>query len=78
LASQHDYGRGKQFTNYQAMNVALRRLKDFWMDKRAEGLTLPIYIPYKMGCGLAGGRWHIVKEVVNDVFPWAKICKLGD
>jgi len=76
IASQHDYGRGAQFTNYQAMSMALGRLKDFWMAKRSEGISLPIYVPYRMGCGHGGGSWHIVKNVVDDVFPWAKICKL--
>jgi hypothetical protein len=30
-------------------------------------LNLPINIP-KIGCGLAGGSWDIVSDIIDDVF----------
>lgn len=40
----------------------------------AEGL--PIYIPYQMGCGLAGGDWGTVLELIQVFVPEATIVKL--
>ena len=27
-----------------------------------------VYIPYKIGCGLAGGNWNIVEKMIYEVF----------
>lgn len=32
-----------------------------------------IAIPYKMGCGIAGGDWNIVEKIIHDVFDKADI-----
>lgn len=37
--------------------------------------ALPIYIPYKMGCGLGGGDWNEYKKVIEKYFPEAIIVK---
>lgn len=36
---------------------------------------LPLYFPYKMGCGLGGGNWNIYSAIIGEFFPDAIICK---
>ena len=37
--------------------------------------SFPCYIPYKMGCSLAGGDWNIVSRLIKDYIPSAIIFK---
>ena len=73
IVGQHDFGRGQTFTNYQALHVALNQLKKFrgTLDK-----DMPIYFPYRMGSGLGGGSWRIVKDIIEEFHPDAIICQL--
>ena len=73
IVGQNKYGRGRTFTNYQALNIALNRLKKFrgTLDE-----DLPIYFPYRMGSGLGGGSWRIVKDIIEEFHPDAIICQL--
>jgi O-acetyl-ADP-ribose deacetylase (regulator of RNase III) len=73
IVGQHDYGRGQIFTNYQAITLALDQLKKF---KSTLDKDLPVYFPYRMGSGLGGGSWRIVKDIIEENFPDAIICKL--
>jgi hypothetical protein len=47
----------------------------------AKGLTT-LALPYGLGCGLAGGDWKVVYEIIRDVFTPASdkiaviICKI--
>jgi O-acetyl-ADP-ribose deacetylase (regulator of RNase III) len=61
-------------TDYPALTIALRQLRR-WRDN-IKGPNFPIYIPYGMGCGLAGGQWTVVNGILNDVMPEATIVKL--
>lgn len=36
---------------------------------------LPLYFPYKMGCGLGGGDWTIYSAIIEAYFPDAIICR---
>lgn len=36
---------------------------------------LPLYFPFKMGCGLGGGNWQIYSAIIEAYFPDAIICK---
>ncbi len=73
IVGQHDYGRNAVFTNYQALNIALSTLKSFRVSLDKE---IPIFFPWRMGSGLAGGRWRIVKDIIEELFPDAIICQL--
>ena len=73
IVGQDDYGRGRTFTNYQAITIALAQLKKF---KATLDKDLPIYFPYRMGSGLGGGSWRIVKDIIEESFPDAIICQL--
>lgn len=49
---------GKEYVSYDAIEDIFRELVKF-----ADG---PIAIP-KIGCGLAGGNWTIVENIINEV-----------
>jgi O-acetyl-ADP-ribose deacetylase (regulator of RNase III) len=73
MAGQDGYGRGEVQTDEGAVDEMFFQLAEavFYMD------DLPsIYIPYKMGCGLAGGHWITYLEIVEKYVPDAIICRL--
>jgi len=67
LCGQGGYGRGKRYTDYRALRTCLQGVTRL--------LNLPIYIPYKIGCSLAGGDWNIVEKIIEEEIPDAIICK---
>lgn len=70
LAGQNDY-KGEQNTDYQAVKTAFQKL-----FKVAQEKDLPVYIPYMMGCGLAGGDWTKYRGIIKDACPTVQICCL--
>lgn len=58
------YGRVSQQTNYAALKKSLTEVRDF--SEEHGGLS--VAIPFRIGCGLAGGQWHIVKKLIDEVF----------
>lgn len=74
LCAQDRYGRDKQYTDYYAMEKCLSAVKNSRDKYYAEtNRYLPIYIPYGMGCGLAGGKWRIVGHLISIHIPDATI-----
>lgn len=61
MAAQKSYGRDKRYTNYDALRLCLRELN-------ATAGSLPVYLPYGIGCGLAGGDWGVVLPMIETVF----------
>ena len=35
---------------------------------RREAISLDIYLPYMVGCGLGGGDWSIVQKIIEKTF----------
>jgi O-acetyl-ADP-ribose deacetylase (regulator of RNase III) len=62
LFGQYSYGRGEQ-TNYNMLKQSLERAALFSVE---ENVTY-VYIPYRMGAGLAGGNWDKIVDIVLDV-----------
>ncbi len=69
IYSQNKYGYdGKQYTDY----IALRDgLSDIVAHIKASNSSHPniefsLAIPYNIGCGLGGGDWTIVSEIIKD------------
>ena len=59
LFTQYNYGYdGKRYVNYSAIVECFKSLV-------ISGVEGPIAIP-KIGCGLAGGDWNIVEQLIND------------
>jgi O-acetyl-ADP-ribose deacetylase (regulator of RNase III) len=57
-------------TSYDAMCKGLTELNRYLLN-----LNSPIVlgIPYKIGCGLAGGSWIIVESIIRDVFEKSSV-----
>lgn len=58
MYSQYKWGRGKQQTDYKAMEEAL-----YTILKDVKGKKLGM--PYLIGCGLAGGDWKEVYALID-------------
>ena len=71
LHAQLDYGTHKRQLNYGALGKCL-----FQMEQDSKGAT--VGFPYLLGCGLAGGDWSIVLEMIEFYFKdhSVKIYKL--
>lgn len=62
IAGQEFYGRepGRAYIDYDGLRAGLSRLLDY-----AEGLGFSVSCP-RMGCGLAGGNWKIIQQLMRD------------
>lgn len=58
IFSQEDYGTDKCQTNYSAMEKGLHTLRKIYPKEI-------VIAPYKIGCGLAGGDWTIVSQLLK-------------
>jgi len=68
LFGQFDMGGGRR-TDYEALLLALKKLKKQMSDKGLKKLALPV----KLGCGLAGGDWKIVQSLIHEAFEGSDI-----
>lgn len=62
LFGQYSIGSGIE-TQYEHLRTALEELKE--VGKKH---NLWIGLPYKLGCGLAGGDWNVVRKMIEEVF----------
>ena len=63
LFGQNGYGRGERQTNYAALATALF---SFFRDCAQKNQDVTIRLPYGLGCGLAGGDWNTVLDIISD------------
>lgn len=56
--TQYMYGRDKRHADYNAIRAVFRRIR---IDFPGIDLSMP-----PIGCGLAGGDWDIVKQIVEE------------
>lgn len=54
---------GGSITNYDAMRKCFCDVRGYAIDS-----NLPVCIPRGMGCGIAGGSWEKVRDIIGDVF----------
>ncbi len=59
IFGQDRYGRDQQYTDYAALATAFRTISRAYPD-------YTVRIPYRMGCGLAGGNWKVVSQIIYD------------
>ena len=64
MFAQNRYGHGEQFTDYGAFSNCLKHIKDFATYALEDFV---IAFPYKIGCGLAGGDWNIIYEMLKEL-----------
>lgn len=62
MYSQYAFGEGLQ-TNYEALKKCLLEVRDEFCSK-----NLTIGFPKYLGCGLAGGDWEIVHNLLKSIF----------
>lgn len=55
-------------TDYEAMFMALQRVRDL-----AEAHNMTVHIPHGMGCGIAGGDWNRVRQIIYSVFGGSSV-----
>lgn len=83
LFGQQFYGRdNKQYTDYKALKNSFIELCK-WIYEHIDKDKIIIGIPYGIGCGLAGGDWKVVNDIIKEVFSNYKkieviICKLPE
>lgn len=63
LFGQFYYGRGERHTDYKSLYQALETLK-----QKAKKRNLTVALPHGLGCGLAGGDWSIVQDLIKKSF----------
>lgn len=62
LFGQKEYGRDKQYTNYDAIQNGLNLIVEHNPNIKTLGF------PYKMGCTLGGGDWSIMYQLIDNTF----------
>jgi len=78
LCGQNYYGRekGRVYTDYASVRKCLIIISELRvMIEKATDAHVPIYIPYNMGCSLAGGDWNAVYEIIEETIPDAMIAQ---
>lgn len=75
MCAQEGYGRvrGIPYTDYQAFEICLNKVKN-WQQNCLDGV-LPVYLPYGIGCGLAGGNWDVISHLIEEYLPNAILVK---
>lgn len=68
MFAQDDYGRGKQYTNIDALRLCLTKLKKYAEDKNKT-----ISLPYMIGCDRGGADWSEVYLIIEDLFKESNI-----
>ena len=63
LYGQYSWSRGRRLTEYDKLESAIRKC----LDGNKDLLQKKIGIPYKIGCGLAGGDWNIVSKILENI-----------
>lgn len=71
MFSQLKYGRGSKHTDYEAMKKCFYKI---YLYAKLKGLT--VAIPYNIGCGLGGGSWPIVLNIIEKSFKDKSIVKI--
>jgi O-acetyl-ADP-ribose deacetylase (regulator of RNase III) len=69
LYAQQNEGTGQRQTDYLAFRACLKRVSQFARDPRNP--ALPIYLPYRIGCGPVGGEWSVISTIIEDELPQA-------
>lgn len=56
--SQYKYGREKRHADYDAIRSCMKEIKQLFSGKK---IGMP-----RIGCGLAGGDWNVVKLIIEE------------
>jgi hypothetical protein len=76
IFGQYDIRRiagGERKTDYNAIDTSFKALKVYVSQNALDPDN--VYIPEKMGCGLAGGNWDVYIAIVLQYFPNIRIMR---
>lgn len=65
LFGQVQIGTSRCYTNYDALRKALQTVRHIASPLPGRA-AWRVRVPYKMGCGLAGGDWKVVRSIVQE------------
>lgn len=65
MYAQKEYGTDKRYTNYAAFRQCLENLNRFLQEHYVHE-DVDIAFPYNIGCGLAGGDWKIIEQLITE------------
>lgn len=68
MFAQDGYGRDRRHTDYEALEQCLNSIKYTVSDNNTALNGKTVAFPYQIGCGLAGGNWSIVYNMISDIF----------
>lgn len=70
LFGQYNYGdTGERFTSYDAIDIALSRLKYFMLENNLNSVSFP----YKMSSDRGGADWDVILALINSSFKDTEI-----
>ena len=61
---QVNYGLSLRYTDYEAMEICMKKLHDYITTN----IFTTIAMPYNIGCGRGGGDWSIVENIIRKEF----------
>lgn len=64
LYSQRGISSTERTTDYSAMTRGLDAVRDYLVRTEWPVKPIKLGIPYKLGCGLAGGDWAVVRALI--------------
>lgn len=63
---QEYYGRNQKYTDYVSLGNGLENIRFF-----AQNAKLSVALPSGLGCGLGGGNWDIVQDIIEQCFRFS-------
>lgn len=64
MFSQSDYGYNGNYTDYDMFKRCVKTICDLMIQHHKN----TVYFPYKIGCGIAGGSWKMIYNIINAYF----------
>lgn len=68
LYAQQGIGTDKRRTDYPAFLTAIEEVSEL---SKMRVIPSPLYLPYKIGCGLGGGDWNRILFIIQNHLPQA-------
>ena len=77
ICGQYNYGHKGLYTTYPALQAGFRHVAaNLYAWRKETGKEdLQAYVPWRIGCNLAGGDWDIVQHILEEILPDAVIVK---
>jgi len=73
IFGQLNYGRtpGTKYTSYAALEGGLQEV-----HKYAKATAYSVSMPHGIGCGLGGGDWKVVSDMIERIFDDEVVCEI--